>query len=52
MKIAIVASLFAIWDMNVYSGQSFTFDVKIVVFEKLSPHPDLSPAGKYWTCSG
>jgi hypothetical protein len=52
MKITIVASLFAIRDMNVYSGQSFTFDVKIVVFEKLSPHPDPSPDGKYWFCPG
>jgi hypothetical protein len=52
MKIAIVASLFAIRDMNVYSSQSFTFDVKILVFEKLSLHPDPSPDGKCWPCSG
>ena len=44
MKIAIMASLIAVGDMNVYSSQYFTFDVKIVVFEKLSPHPSPSLA--------
>ena len=32
--------------MNVNSGQYFTFDVKIVVFEKLSPHTDPSLASQ------
>jgi hypothetical protein len=38
--------------MNVYSGQYFTFDVKIVVFEKLSPHPDPSLASQLWSRTG
>ena len=46
MKIAIMASLIAIWDMKVNSSQYFTFDVKIVVFEKLPPHPDPSIASQ------
>ena len=47
MKIAIIASLFAIGDMNVNTSQYFTFDTKIVVFEKIAHHSDHSPAGKY-----
>jgi hypothetical protein len=46
MKIAIMASLFAVRDMNVNSSQYFTFDVNIVVFEKLSFNPGSSPVGK------
>ena len=52
MKIAIVASLFAVRDMDIYSSQSFTFDVKIIVFEKFNPHPDHSLAGNNWLCPG
>ena len=51
MKVAVMASLFAKWDMNVNSSQYFTFDVNIVVFEKLSSNLNLSPAGKYYLCS-
>ena len=46
MKIAIMASLIAIGDMKINSSQYFTFDVKIVVFEKISPHPDPSLASQ------
>jgi hypothetical protein len=51
MKIAVMASLFAIRDMNVNSSQYFTFDVNIVVFEKLSSNLNPSLAGKYCLCT-
>ena len=51
MKIAIMASLIAIGDMKINSSQYFTFDVKIVVFEKISPHPDPSLASQLRACS-
>jgi hypothetical protein len=51
MKITVMASLIAIRDMNVNSSQYFTFDVNIVVFEKLSSNPNPYPAGKYCLCT-
>jgi hypothetical protein len=50
MEVAIMASLFAIRDMNVNTSQYSTFDVKIIVFEKLTRHPDPSVVGNQYVC--
>jgi hypothetical protein len=47
-----MACLFAIGDMNENSSQYFTFDVNIVVFEKLSFNPGPSPDDKYCPSAG
>ena len=52
MKITVITCFSTIRYVNINSGQYSTFDVKVIVFEKLSVYYILDPISNPSICSG
>lgn len=52
MEITVVTGFSTIGDVNIYSGQSYTFDVKVIVFEKISLSNIPNSVSNHGFCSG